>query len=200
MTHTPDTPQFWDRLFTKKFMPWDAAGVPAELANWLASGKTSGPRVLIPGCGHAHELDAFIRSGFCPTAIDFSTRAVCEAQKRLGSHAHHVLSADFFSFHSEEGPFDIVYERAFLASFPRSLWQDWAHTVSNQLKPGGLLIGYFVYGDDEDRPLPPYLLREDGLDLLIGRHFTRMSRVPASHSVPVFRGKEFWEIWRKIGA
>jgi len=36
-------------------MPWDAGGVPRELAKYLA-GASGGGRVLIPGCGAAYEV------------------------------------------------------------------------------------------------------------------------------------------------
>ena len=50
-------------------MPWDAGGVPRELAKYLA-GAAGGGRVLIPGCGAAYEVAAFHEAGYEVIAID----------------------------------------------------------------------------------------------------------------------------------
>ena len=56
-------------------MPWDFGGVPPDLRTWLATPR--GPmRVLIPGCGSAHELRYFAELGHAVTAIDFSDVAL----------------------------------------------------------------------------------------------------------------------------
>ncbi|MBI2348719.1 MAG: SAM-dependent methyltransferase, partial [Deltaproteobacteria bacterium] len=56
-------------------MPWDAGGVPHELAGYLA-GAPRGGRALIPGCGAAYEAAAFHEAGYEVIAIDFSPAAV----------------------------------------------------------------------------------------------------------------------------
>ena len=64
-------------------MPWDAGGVPHELAKYLA-GASGGGRVLIPGCGAAYEAVAFHEAGYEVIAIDFSPEAVAAAARALG--------------------------------------------------------------------------------------------------------------------
>ena len=51
----PSAREFWDIRFREGRMPWDAGGVPRELAKYLA-GASGGGRVLIPGCGAAYEV------------------------------------------------------------------------------------------------------------------------------------------------
>lgn len=188
----PSTPVFWDTLFRDQRMPWDAAGTPPDLERHLAGESHSG-RVLIPGCGSAYEVRTFYERGWETVAIDFSAGAVERARTVLGACHSAVILGDFFSYDFGCRPFDIIYERAFLAAMPRKMWRDYADRVAELLQPGAKLIGFFVHGD---RPGgPPFCLRAGELDGLLGEKFEKTEDTVVSTSVPVFRGKEHWEVW-----
>ncbi len=60
-------------------------------------------------------------------------------------------------------------------------------------RPVGKLIGFFMYGN-EDEP-PPYSLTEEGAWQLFGRNFARVTDESVLDSLPVFSGRERWQIW-----
>jgi SAM-dependent methyltransferase len=189
----PGTPSFWDTLFRDKRTPWDAGSTPLELKRYLDE-RNDGGRVLIPGCGSGHEVRAFSeKGGYEVTAIDFSTAAVERARSLLGEWQRAVVLGDFFSCDFGGRPFDVIYERAFLASLPRPMWRDYARRVTQLLRPGGRLIGFFVYGGQQGGP--PFCLKTDELDELLGDNFDRITESAVSASVAVFEGKERWEVW-----
>lgn len=157
--------------------------------------ETGGGRVLIPGCGSAYEVRTFSEKGYEVVAIDFSVAAVERARQVLGALQGAVVLADFFSYDFGGTPFDVVYERAFLASLPRKIWPDYARRVSELLRPRGRLMGFFVYGDQQGGP--PFCLQERELAELLGDQFERTAEAVASTSVPVFKGKERWEVWTR---
>ena len=128
-------------------------------------------------------------------AIDFSDAAVEAARQELGPFSGLVKKADFFVV--QERPFDLVYERAFLCALPRALWGDWGRRVAELLRPGGELAGFF-YIDDNERG-PPFGISRDGLKDLLGEAFelTEDQVVPAAQSLPVFKGKEIWQVWKR---
>ncbi len=176
-------------------MPWDAGGVPRELAKYLA-GASGGGRALIPGCGAAYEVAAFHEAGYEVIAIDFSPAAVSAAARALGPLQRTVRLGDFFQYDFGTIRFDIIYERAFLCSLPRRLWPGYCARVSELLRGGGLLIGFFFYDTNESGP--PFGLRQGELDdLLKGRFALEAEEQPCS-SVPVFAGRERWQIWRRL--
>ncbi len=192
----PSAPEFWDIRFREGRMPWDAGGVPHELAKYLA-GASGGGRVLIPGCGAAYEVAAFHEAGYEVTAIDFSAVAVTAARRTLGALQGIVQLGDFFLHDLGAGCFDIIYERAFLCSLPRQLWPRYVTRVSELLRPGGLLIGFFFFDAKESGP--PFGLRHGELhDLLSGR-FALEADAEVGGSVPVFAGRERWQQWRRLG-
>lgn len=187
-------PEFWDTRFRSGVTPWDAGGVPPGLVRWL-QGRKPPARVLIPGCGTGYEVRIFAEQGYEVLAIDFSDAALEAARRELKEWSGLAQKADFFSFETE--PFDLVYERAFLCALPRAIWPDWGRRIAELVRPGGELAGFF-YIDDNQRG-PPFGISPRMLKELLEEAFelTEELAVPASQSLPVFKGKEIWQVWRR---
>ena len=194
MAQDSSKPDFWDTRFRGGVTPWDAGGVPSILEIWLKK-RTAPLRVLVPGCGTGYEVRAFAERGHDVLAIDFSDAALEAARRELGKLASLVRKGDFFSL--QEGPFDVVYERAFLCALPRSLWPDWGRRIAELVRPGGELAGFF-YFDDNQRG-PPFGIAPSLLNSFLQENFqlTEKLSVPAGQSLPVFQGKEVWQVWRR---
>ena len=190
----PAGPEFWDLRYGARFAPWDAGKVPAQLRAFVAA--SSAPRrVLVPGCGSAWDVRFLAESGWDVLGIDFSLEALGAAREILGSLADRVRQADFFAPIAGE-PFDVVYERAFLCALPRRLWGDWARRMADVVAPGGLLAGFFFFGEGERGPPFP-LASMDELAALLEPAFERTQDAPVADSIPVFAGKERWQVWRR---
>lgn len=217
----PTAPAFWDERFAAGFTPWDAAGCPPAFTRWLATlGAGAARRVLVPGCGAAYEVAALDDAGFAVTAIDYAPQAVAAARAVLGEplSARTLQQADFFADAAwSAAPFDLIYERAFMAALPPSQWPRWAARCAELLRPGGALSGLFVIDADAPRAAvdaqapraaptparrgPPFCTTAAELDALLGAHFARgaLQPVPAAESLPVFAGREQWIDWRRGG-
>ena len=188
----PAGPEFWDLRFRDGFIPWDAGGVPAALREFLTR-EPAGHRVLVPGCGSGYEVRAFADAGHEVVAIDFSPAAIEAARSVLGELGRVLVQGDFFA-HSL-GSFDLVYERAFLCALPRPLWLRWAARVAEVVRPGGRLAGFFFWSDDERGP--PFGLKRAELEALLAPAFDRIEDAVVADSIPVFAGRERWQIWRR---
>lgn len=189
----PTAPAFWDERFRQNFTPWDMGGVPQALRDFVA--RHPQPRAaLIPGCGNGYELAFLSEAGWDATAIDFSAAAVASARAAVGHWAGRVLQADFFAFGAPRA-FDFIYERAFLCALPRAMREPIARRWAELLPAGGLLAGFF-YVDDAPKG-PPFGLAPGELDALLAPYFTRIDDRPVADSIPVFAGKERWQIWQR---
>jgi SAM-dependent methyltransferase len=184
-------PEFWEKRFRENFTPWDAGGTPSALEQFLRT-EPRGRRVLIPGCGSGYEVRAFADAGHEVLAVDFAPAAVERARKILGPLSERVRLADFFEF-DFGSPFDLVYERAFLCSLPRPLRPRYVERARELLSPRGRLAGLFFFEDGERGP--PFGLKAGELELLLGGRFERIIDMAVSDSIPVFEGKERWQIW-----
>jgi SAM-dependent methyltransferase len=184
-------PEFWDVRYAAGETPWDFHGVPAALTAFLKTAQAGS--VLIPGCGTAYEVRAFLEAGWKATAIDFSPVAVERARAELGSLAPSVVQGDFFTHDFSCEPFDVIYERTFLCALPPDLWPAYVDRMTQLLRPNGKLVGIFLYG--EEIAPPPYPLSPEKASELFREKFSLIKEVPVSDSLPIFQGKERWQQW-----
>lgn len=189
----PENPAFWDKRFQEGVTPWDAGRVPDHFAHFVAR-HPQALRTLIPGCGSAWEARFLAESGWPVTALDFSPVAIAQAKQTLGDVAVELCCADFFTVDLPEAP-DFIYERAFLCALPRKLWVNWGHRVAELLPSGGLLAGYFFLCDQKKGP--PFGIGYDELNTLLGPNFDRHEDAEVEDSIPVFAGRERWQVWRR---
>lgn len=194
MAQDSSRPEFWDQRYRGGVTPWDAGGIPAALQRWLREKKES-LRVLVPGCGSGYEVKLFAGLGHEVLAIDFSDAALEAARRELGPLAHLVQKADFFGLEVE--PFDLVYERALLCALPRARWPEWGLRMAQLVRPEGELAGFF-YFDDNQRG-PPFGIAFSDLQALLSAAFALEEdvKIPAQESLPVFHGRERWQVWRR---
>jgi SAM-dependent methyltransferase len=193
----PASADFWEMRYRAAFTPWDAGAVPARLREHVASRRPAG-RVLVPGCGSGHDVRFLAEAGLDVRGIDFSAAALEAARPVLGPFADRVRLADFFG-PGLEGPWALVYERAFLCALPRRAWGDWAARVAGLLQPGALLAGFFFFGDSGRGPPFP-LHGQAELDSLLRGRFELTEDLPVDDSIEVFAGRERWQVWRRLGS
>ena len=192
-TRDPLSPAFWDERFARSFTPWDRGGVPQALRDFVAASARP-LRTLIPGCGAAYELALLCEAGWDATAIDFSPVAVATAKAGLGKWQGRVEEADFFAWQPAQ-PLELIYERAFLCALPRAMWPRVAARWAALLPAGALLAGFF-YFDDAPKG-PPFGMAAGQLDTLLAEHFVRIADAAVPDSIPVFAGKERWQVWQR---
>lgn len=189
----PTSPDFWSERLQQNHTPWDRGAVPLALQDYVA--RHPEPRhVLIPGCGSGHEVAYLSAAGWEVSAIDFSAAAVGAARAALGPWAERVQQADFFSF-VPATPLQMIYERAFFCALPRRLWPALASHWAELLPAGGLLVGFFYF--DQAPKGPPFGASPQQLGELLTPAFERIEDAPVADSLPLFRDKERWQVWRR---
>lgn len=189
----PEHPDFWCKRFGEGVTPWDAGCVPSAFAEFIAA-RREPLNTLIPGCGSAWEAAHLAECGWPVTALDFSPVAVATARVVLGRAAVELVCADFFTF-TPVAPYALIYERAFLCALPRKLWADWGRRVAELLPAGGRLAGFFFLC--EQAKGPPFGILAEQLEALLATNFELIEDSPVVDSIPVFAGRERWQVWRR---
>lgn len=192
-TRDPSQPGFWSERFEQQFMPWDRGGVPAALQRFVAQAPQRYV-TFIPGCGTGYEVAFLSEAGWDVTAIDFSPAAVAAAQAVLGPWAQRVRQADFFTFVPDKQP-QLIYERAFLCALPRAQWPAIVQRWASLLPAGGLVAGFFFF--DAAPKGPPFGANPAELEALMAPWFMRLDDQAVDDSLPVFAGKERWQVWQR---
>ena len=96
MPDSGDRQRDWEGRYQAGQTGWDRGQVSPALMHWLASETPPRGRVLVPGCGHGHEVAELIRSGCQVTAVDIAASPVLRLMGQLaerGLHAN-VVQAD----------------------------------------------------------------------------------------------------------
>ncbi|MCE1183151.1 MAG: TPMT family class I SAM-dependent methyltransferase [Rhodocyclales bacterium] len=189
----PEHPDFWCKRFGEGVTPWDAGKVPNALADFVAR-QPAPLNTLIPGCGSGWEAACLAEHRWPVTALDFSPTAVARAREVLADFAVDLVCDDFFKWQPAQ-PLQLIYERAFLCALPRKLWDDWAKRVAELLPPGGLLAGFFFVCEQPKGP--PFGILPEQLDALLAPNFVQIEDREVDDSIPVFAGRERWQIWQR---
>jgi thiopurine S-methyltransferase len=63
------------------------------------------------------------------------------------------------------------------------------------LPSGGLLAGFFFVCDQVKGP--PFGINRPELDALLNTNFERYEDAAVDDSIPVFAGRERWQVWRR---
>ena len=189
----PEHPDFWCKRFGEGVTPWDAGKVPDAFADFI-SRQLVPLTTLIPGCGSAWEAAHLADIGWPVTALDFSPVAIEKAREILGSAPVDLVCANFFTF-APARQIGLIYERAFLCALPRKLWDDWGRRIAELLPSGGILAGFFFVCDQPKGP--PFGILPDQLSQLLAPNFTLLEDAPVSDSIPVFAGRERWQVWQR---
>ena len=193
MTSDSTEPAFWDERYASQRTPWALADIPPALDAFLRRCARGGS-VLIPGCGADDRvIRRFLAGGFQVTAIDFSPVAIEQAGGESPDLSARIILGDFFT-HRFGQEFDLIYERTFLCSLPPSRWRDYATRMAELVRPGGRLLGIFLYGSEPDPP--PFPMTKQRARALFETHFELELVELLATSLPVFAGmEERWQQW-----
>lgn len=133
----PD-PAFWEQRFASGDLPWDRGAPNPQLSRWLLDGSLESGRIVVPGCGSGHEVEALARAGFEVTALDYADAAVTLTRSRLersGLKAQ-TLRADVRHWRPATAC-DAIYEQTCLCALHPDDWSGYAAQLAAWLRPGG---------------------------------------------------------------
>lgn len=137
--------EFWQSKFEANATPWDRGGPGPQLLSWMRDGTLStGPglrRVVVPGCGNGHEVEALARAGLEVTGVDYAPAAVARGRARLAAAGlpGTVEQADVLAW-APPAPVDAVYEQTCLCALHPDHWRAYADALHAWLRPGGRLF------------------------------------------------------------
>jgi thiopurine S-methyltransferase len=84
-----------------------------------------------------------------------------------------------------------------MCALPRRLWPNWGRRTAELVRPRGELAGFFYLDDNQGGP--PFGIAPSQLNSLLTMNFQLDEElpIPAEQSLPVFKGKEVWQVWKR---
>lgn len=123
---------FWDARYRAGEAGWDLGGPCPVFVELLASPRRPPPgRVAFPGCGMGHDVRLFREHGYDAIGFDFATRP----------EGVPVIPLDVFELGRRyAGAFDAVVEYTCYCAIDPRRRAEYAASLFDALRPGGLLV------------------------------------------------------------
>tara|TARA_B100000809_G_scaffold96615_1_gene95184 strand:+ start:370 stop:951 length:582 start_codon:yes stop_codon:yes gene_type:complete len=146
--------KFWDSRYLNSDIGWDLGGVSTPLKKYIDQLTNKDLKIIIPGCGNAHEAEYLFNNGFKNLIlIDLSPTALNLFSKRVPEFPEDQLICEDFFKHTEK--YDLMIEQTFFCAINPELRSKYAKHTSNILNFRGKLIG-LLFGAELNNNKPPF--------------------------------------------
>jgi ubiquinone/menaquinone biosynthesis C-methylase UbiE len=171
--------------------PWDTGISPPELIEFIESHPPG--RAIDIGCGTGTNVITLARSGWKVTGVDFASRAVSLARKKIKSESVRAeLSVnDATKLQGITGPFELALDIGCFHSLGRQGQEKYLDQLERILIPGGFWLMYVFFRSDEDHA-PPGLREED-----VSRISTRLALLSRQNGLNRGERPSAWFLFRK---
>ncbi len=175
---------FWTQKYNEPELPgWDLEKPHPELKSAMNQLKINKCRILVPGCGRGHDAAYLAKQGHIVTALDFSDRALEEAQKLYGDIENlNFVKSDFFEFaDNNQSTFDLIFEHTLYCAIAPEKRSKMVKAWKKLLTDDGHLLGIFFVVPKRGGPYfggSEWELREKMQKDFNFRYWTRLKHSP----------------------
>lgn len=199
MEKIPDLGEnYWTSRYKSGQTGWDTGSITTPLKTYFDQLTNKDLKILIPGCGNAHEAQYLWEQGFTNVyLVDIAQPPLQRFQEKCKDFpADHMLHQDFFTL---EGPFELIIEQTFFCALNPAKRQDYVKQMHALLKPDGKLVGV-LFDDDLFQDHPPFGGHLPDYKPLFEKYFTIEVMEPCYNSIKPREGRELFIKVRKDAA
>jgi hypothetical protein len=131
---------YWEKRWENNETGWDTGSITTPLKQYFDQLKDKNIKILIPGCGNAHEAEYLFEQGFKNTfIIDIATQALDSFSKRVPHFPKNQLICDDFFNHQNQ--YDLIVEQTFFCALDPKQREAYIIKMHELLKPNAKLVG-----------------------------------------------------------
>lgn len=190
----------WSACYQNGETPWEKGAPHPALSSFLSSHQdlfANEPRIFHPGCCFGRDAAVLARVAESITAIDIAVEPIAMAKQLHPAKNIRWEIGDLFTW-PEEDCYDLVWEHTCISAIAPSTRSDYARTIHQVLKPGGIFCGIIFLNPDHDPDQgPPFHISRAELHDMLDFGFDLLEDLP---NPPTYEGREDREtlmIWRK---
>ena len=179
---------FWDKKWLEREIGWDVGYTSPPIEDFLKHYANKNAKILIPGCGNAHEAVFLQQEGFTNiTILDIAPKAVEILQEKFQDNPEiKVICGDFFT---HEGQYDLMIEQTFFCAIMPELREKYVSKSSSLLKNGGKIIGV-LFDTQFEKQGPPFGGNSTEYTTLFEDFYDLKTLEKCYNSIPERQGKE----------
>lgn len=189
---------YWENRYQQGDTGWDMGSASTPLINYCLQIENKNLKVLIPGCGNAHEAIALANMGFTQIILlDLAPSPLNRFKESypqlIESGVVNLVCEDFFE---HQGQYDLILEQTFFCAIHPAERDQYAKTMHQLLKPQGKLAGLlFNFQLTEDGP--PFGGNTEGYIGHFSPYFQIHTLEPCHNSIKPREGRELFFILQK---
>ena len=179
---TPFDENYWNERYLNHQTGWDIGFPSTPIATYIDQLTSKDLRILIPGCGNAHEGAYLLERGFKNVfLLDISELALKNVMEKFPKfNASHFIHGDFFE---HQGQYDLILEQTFFCALHPTLRVAYVQKMNELSAPNGTLTG-LLFNCELNADKPPFSgYKADYLELF-GNHFEHIYMETAYNSIP----------------
>ncbi len=146
--------KYWTARYSNHSTQWDVGEITTPIKEYVDKLPNKSIRILIPGCGNAHEAAYLHKQGFTNVyIIDISTIPLVNFSKQHPTFpTDHIINKDFFQMNDK---FDLIIEQTFFCSLHPTERDKYISQMHKLLKDDGHLVG-LLFDTIFNREGPPF--------------------------------------------
>jgi SAM-dependent methyltransferase len=190
--------EYWNNRYINNETGWDIGKASTPLKLFIETFENKNVKILIPGCGNAHEIECLLENGFTNiTVIDISEIAVNSIKNRFNNAiAEEKLNVIFGDFFEHKGNYDLILEQTFFCAINPNLRNNYALKMHEFLSNNGIVVGV-LFNCNFEKEGPPFGGNEEEYRKLFQSNFKIKKMELCYNSIPPRSGNELFFILSK---
>ncbi len=145
--------EYWNNKWEKSQTGWDIGHASTAMSEYFSQLENKAIKILIPGCGNAHEAEMLLEEGFKNiTLMDIAPKACELISKKFPSGEVEVLCENFFG---HVGKYDLIVEQTFFCALAPSLRREYVKKTHELLTENGKVVG-LLFDKNFGEATPPF--------------------------------------------
>ncbi len=183
---------YWQERYKTNQTGWDAGTITTPIKEYIHQLNDKSIKILIPGCGNAHEAAYLWQQGFTNV---FLLDYVAEPLNNFSKHypdfpKSHLLLKDFFELDEK---FDLIIEQTFFCALDPQLRSSYAEKMCQLLNPKGKLAG-LMFSSEFEKEGPPFGGSKSEYKALFERYFDIAKMEECYNSIEPRKGNELFVV------
>ena len=182
---------YWQNRYLNRQTAWDAGQITPPIQTFFDQLEARDCRILIPGCGNAHEAAYLHNKGFHQVFLcDWASKPLANfAQQYPGFPEDHLICANFFELN--EQPFDYIIEQTFFCAIAPNKRSYYAEKTAELLIERGQLVG-LLFDKVFEQEGPPFGGTKKEYHTYFDSIYSDVRIEPCYNSIGPRQGAEFF--------
>jgi hypothetical protein len=183
---------YWQERYKTNQTGWDVGTITTPIKEYIDQLNDKSIKILIPGCGNAHEAAYLWQQGFTNVfLLDYAAEPLNNFSKHYPDFPKsHLLLKDFFEL---DAKFDLIIEQTFFCALAPQLRSSYAEKMCHILNPEGKLAGV-MFSSEFEKEGPPFGGTKSEYQALFERYFDILKMEECYNSIEPRKGNELFVV------